>query len=75
MKSERRERGGLVELPKPPRLTPRATRSGSRSGPFQHRLALHAGQAPQRTAWRLLLQLLGGRTRTELPASAVEAVS
>jgi hypothetical protein len=28
----------------------------------------------QRIAWRLLLQLLGGRQRTELPANAVEAV-
>jgi transcriptional antiterminator RfaH len=66
-----RERNGL--LSKPQGLQP-GDRIRITSGPFQDRVALYAGQAPHdRVA--VLLQLLGSRQRTELPASAVEAVS
>jgi transcriptional antiterminator RfaH len=64
-----RERGGLIELPKP-----RGLRRGDRvrivRGPFANHLALYAGQsAHERVA--VLLQLLGGQWRTELPADAI----
>ena len=67
-----RERGGLIELPKP-----RGLRRGDRvrivHGPFRERLALYDGQtAHARVA--VLLQILGGQQRAELPASAVEPV-
>jgi transcriptional antiterminator RfaH len=67
-----RERGGLIELPKPPRLR-RGDRVRITSGAFTDHLAIYQGQAAhERVA--VLLQLLGGRQRTELPATAVEAV-
>ena len=67
-----RERDGLIELPKPPGLR-RGDRVRITSGPFADHLALYQGQASHdRVA--VLLQLLGGRQRTELPASAVEPV-
>ena len=64
-----RERNGLVELPKP-----RGLEHGDRvrimRGPFRDHLALYAGQAAhERVA--VLLQLLGGQWRTELPAGDV----
>ena len=67
-----RERDGLIELPKPPGLR-RGDRVRITSGPFSDHLALYQGQASHdRVA--VLLQLLGGRQRTELPASAIERV-
>ena len=67
-----RERDGLIELPKPPRLQP-GDRVRIISGPFQERLALYEGQTPhERVA--VLLQLLGGIQRTELAADAIEPV-
>jgi transcriptional antiterminator RfaH len=67
-----RERGGLIELPKPPGLK-RGDRVRITSGPFAEHLAIYQGQtAHERVA--VLLQLLGGRQRTELPTHAVEAV-
>ena len=67
-----RERGGLIELPKP-----RGLRRGDKvriiSGPFEDHLALYDGMAShERVA--VLLRVLGAQQRTELPASAVEAV-
>jgi hypothetical protein len=65
-----RERNGLVELPKPPRLM-RGDRVQIVQGPFREHLALYVGQtSPERVA--VLLQFLGGQHRTELPASAIE---
>jgi transcriptional antiterminator RfaH len=65
-----RERNGLVELPKPPRLK-RGDRVQIVQGPFRELLALYVGQtSPERVA--VLLQFLGGQHRTELPASAIE---
>jgi transcriptional antiterminator RfaH len=67
-----REVDGLIELPKPPRLKP-GDRVRIISGPFRERLALYEGQtAHERVA--VLLQLLGGQHRTELPADAIEPV-
>ena len=67
-----RERDGLIELVKPPRLR-RGDPVRIVRGPFRDHLALYAGQAPhERVA--VLLQLLGGQQRAELPASAVEPV-
>jgi transcriptional antiterminator RfaH len=67
-----RERGDLIELPKPPGLA-RGDRVRITSGAFADHLAIYQGQtAHDRVA--VLLQLLGGRQRTELPASAIERV-
>ena len=67
-----RERNGLVELAKPPRFR-RGDQVRIVQGPFREHLALYAGQtAHERVA--VLLQLLGGQWRTELPADAIEPV-
>jgi transcriptional antiterminator RfaH len=67
-----RERDGLIELPKPRGLKP-GDRVRIISGPFRERLALYAGQtAHERVA--VLMQLLGGQQRAELPADAIEPV-
>jgi transcriptional antiterminator RfaH len=68
----RSQRNGLIELPNPPGLA-RGDRVRITSGAFTDHLAIYQGQtAHDRVA--VLLQLLGGRQRTELPAAAVEAV-
>jgi transcriptional antiterminator RfaH len=64
-----RERDGLVELPKQPRL-----RCGDRvrivAGPFREHLAMFDGMRPgERVA--VLLQLLGGQQRAVLPSDAI----
>ena len=65
-----RERGGLIELPKAPGLKP-GDHVRIIAGPFSERLALYEGQTShERVA--VLLQFLGGRHRTELPANAIE---
>jgi transcriptional antiterminator RfaH len=67
-----RERDGLIELPKPPALQ-RGDRVRIIAGPFSEHLALYAGQtAHERVA--VLLRVLGGQQRVELPAGAIEAV-
>jgi transcriptional antiterminator RfaH len=67
-----RERDGLVELPKPRGLQ-RGDKVRITYGPFTEHLALYEGQtAHERVA--VLLSLLGGQQRTELPASAIAAV-
>jgi transcription antitermination factor NusG len=64
-----REKAGLVELPKP-----RGLRHGDRvkivRGPFVDRLGLYAGQ-PAHQRVLVLLGLLGGERRVELPADAI----
>jgi transcriptional antiterminator RfaH len=68
-----RERNGLIELPAPPALKP-GDCVRVIAGAFGGHLALYQGQTSQdRVA--VLLTLLGGRQRTVLPASAVEALS
>jgi transcriptional antiterminator RfaH len=67
----KRERNGLIELPRA-----RGLRAGDRlrvlRGPFAGHLALYAGQAPhERVA--VLLALLGGQRRVTLPKGDLEA--
>jgi transcriptional antiterminator RfaH len=65
-----RERNGLIELSKPPRLR-RGDRVRIVQGPFREHLALYEGlTGRERVA--VLLQLLGGQQRAELPAAAIE---
>ena len=65
-----RERDGLIELPKAPGLKP-GDHVQIIAGPFSEHLALYEGQTShERVA--VLLQFLGGRHRTELPANAIE---
>jgi transcriptional antiterminator RfaH len=67
-----RERDGLVELAKPPRLR-RGDQVRIVRGPFREHLALYEGQtARERVA--VLLQLLGGQQRAELPSDAIAPV-
>jgi transcription antitermination factor NusG len=64
-----RERDGLVELPKLPGLK-RGDAVRVVHGPLQGLRGLYAGQKPhERVA--VLLQILGGIQRAELPASAI----
>lgn len=67
-----RERNGLVELAKPRRLR-RGDQVQILHGPFREHLALFDGQAPHARV-AVLLQLLGGVHRAELPADAIAPV-
>jgi transcription antitermination factor NusG len=68
----KRERNGLVELPKPPGLRAgdqvRVTR-----GPFTAHLGLFQGMKPRERV-EVLLTLLGSQQRVLLPRGAVEVV-
>jgi transcription antitermination factor NusG len=68
----RRERGGFVQLPQAP---PPPLRPGDLvkivSGPFEKHLALYEGQTAHQHVM-ILLELLGGRSRVELPGGAIE---
>ena len=67
-----RERGGLVELPQAPRL-----KTGDQvkilQGPLQGLCGLYQGQRPRERVL-VLLALLGGQQRVELPKDAVEVI-
>ena len=67
-----RERGGLIELPKPS-----VARLGDRvrvlTGPLAGHIGLYAGMKP-RARVEVLLSLLGSRQRMTLAADAVEAI-
>jgi transcriptional antiterminator RfaH len=67
-----RERGGLIDLPKPPGL-----QAGDRvrilSGPFAGHFGLFAGMKPRERV-EVLLTILGGQVRAELAKAAVEPV-
>jgi transcriptional antiterminator RfaH len=67
-----RERGGLIELPKPPSVRPGDAVRILR-GPFGGKLAIYAGMKP-RARVEVLLSLLGSSRRMMLAADAVEAV-
>src|SRR5262249_6580305 len=67
-----RERGGLIELPKPPLARPGDAVRILR-GPFAGRLAIYAGMKPRQRV-EVLLSLLGSSQRVMLAADAVEAV-
>src|SRR5262249_28018137 len=68
-----RERGGLVELSKPPAFKP-GDPVNILQGPFAGHLGLYAGQRPHERVL-VLLALLGGEQRIELPKDNIEAVS
>jgi len=68
-----RERGGLVELPKPAGPSP-GDRVRVLAGPLQGQLGLYAGQRPHERVL-VLLALLGGQQRVELAASDVEVAA
>ena len=67
-----RERGGLVELPKREEF-----RMGDHvrvmAGPLSGQLGLYAGQRPHERVL-VLLALLGGQQRVELPRDAIEVI-
>jgi transcriptional antiterminator RfaH len=64
-----RERDGLVELAKPPRLR-RGDQVRIVQGVFRGYLALYDGMAPRERVM-VLLSLLGGQQRVELPYDAI----
>jgi transcriptional antiterminator RfaH len=67
-----RERNGAIELPKPRRFKP-GDQVRVISGPFGGHIGLYAGmKSHERVA--VLLRLLGGQQRTELPADAIELI-
>jgi hypothetical protein len=67
-----RERGGLIELPKPQPARPGDAVRILR-GPFEGRLAIYANTKPRARVEVLLSLLLGSRKRMILAADAVEA--
>ena len=68
----KRERNGLIELPRRPALQP-GDQVRILQGPFAGQLALCAGmRAHERVL--VLLALLGGQQRVELAKDAIEAV-
>jgi transcriptional antiterminator RfaH len=68
----KRERNGLIELPKRPGLKP-GDQVRILQGPFEGRLGIYAGmRAHERVL--VLLALLGGQQRVELAKDAIEAV-
>ena len=69
----RRERGGFVELPKKPQPR-RGDAMRVVQGPFRFARRIYAGQA-SRDRITVLLSLLGGQQRVDLPAAHVEPVA
>ena len=67
-----REVGGLIDLPGPPPLTPRA-RVRILRGPFTGHLAIFADMKPRQRV-EILLQLLGGEQRVTLAKKDIEVV-
>jgi transcriptional antiterminator RfaH len=65
-----RERGGLVELPRPPRFHP-GDRVRVLHGPFIGHVGLYAGMRPRERV-EVLLAILGGAQRVTLAVDAVE---
>jgi transcription antitermination factor NusG len=67
-----RERGGFVELPKVHGLKP-GMRVKVLQGPLQDQIGLLAALRPHERVL-VLLQLLGGQQRVELPKGDIEAI-
>jgi transcriptional antiterminator RfaH len=65
-----RERGGVVELPRPPRVHP-GDRVRVLHGPFIGHVGLYAGMRPRERV-EVLLAILGGAQRVTLAVDAVE---
>ena len=68
-----RERNGLVELPKPPRLK-RGDAARVLKGLLAHHVGLYHGMKPHECI-EVLLSPLGGSQQVTLPESDVEAAS
>jgi transcriptional antiterminator RfaH len=68
----RREVDGLIELAPPPALR-RGARVRILHGPFTGHLAIFADMRPRQRV-EILLQLLGGEQRVDLPKADIEAV-
>jgi transcriptional antiterminator RfaH len=68
-----REVGGVVRLPKPPRLKP-GDRVHVLRGPFEGHFGLYKGMAPHDRCF-VLRSLLGGQTRTEMAGADVAVAS
>jgi len=68
-----RERGGLIELPKPPRFRP-GDKVRVLYGPLIGVTGLYAGMRPRERV-EVLLAILGGSQRVTLAADAVEAAN
>ena len=66
-----RERGGLVELPKPPRFR-RGEAVRILQGPFVRHVGLYEGMRPRETV-EVLLAFLGSHQRVTLPADGSRA--
>jgi transcriptional antiterminator RfaH len=66
-----RETGGLINLPRPPKLRP-GDRVRVLHGPFIGLVGLYAGMKPRERV-EVLLAILGGAQRVTLAADAVEA--
>jgi transcriptional antiterminator RfaH len=69
---KRKERSGVVTLPRPRGLQP-GDRVRIVAGSFMDRLGLHAGMSTQQRQF-VLLELLGRRVRVELPNRYVQRV-
>ena len=67
-----RERGGLIELPRPPTVQP-GDRVRVRRGPFAGQFALFVGMRPRQRV-EVLLSLLGAQQRVELGREDVEVM-
>ena len=67
-----RERGGLIDLPKPPPLR-RGNRVRILHGPFRGHLAIFADMKPRERV-EVLLHLLGGEQRVTMAKQDVEAL-
>jgi transcriptional antiterminator RfaH len=67
----KRERDGLIELPRPPKFRP-GDRLRVLHGPFAGHIGLYAGMKPRERV-EVLLAILGGAQRVTLPMDAVEA--
>jgi len=67
----KRERNGLIKLPKRPALQP-GDQVRILQGPFAGQLGLYAGMRPHERVL-VLLQLLGGQQRVELAKDSIEA--
>jgi transcriptional antiterminator RfaH len=65
-----RERNGAIELPRRDDLKP-GDSVRILQGPFSGHLGLYTGMRPRQRI-EVLLQLLGGQTKVELPRSDVE---
>jgi transcriptional antiterminator RfaH len=68
-----RERGGLVELPKPPSGLHVGDKVRITAGAFSGHLGLYQGMRPHERVL-VLLTLLGGQSRVELGRAAIEPV-